>query len=133
MTPVSTKVAGTKRAAVEVDCSENDDNAVTNSPSDAASKRKAARVTGAATKKRKMSGKTSDVGDAIATVAPTAASKKTTKVGKTTTKAKTDTKADGEAKVVNAEGQESVDDDKIKEDMEVKEGDAVNDLLDVEA
>lgn len=133
MTPASTKVAGTKRAAAETDGSENDDNAVTISPSDAASKKKAARATGAATKKRKTSGKTSEVGDVIATAARTAASKKTAKVGKTTTKTKMDTKTDSEAKVVNEEGQESVGDEKFKEDAEAKEGDAVNDLPNVEA
>jgi len=134
MTPASTKVAGTKRSAVEADDSENDDNAVTNSPSVAAGKRKATRATGAVAKKRKTSSKTSEVDDATSTPSPTVASKKTTKARKTATKAKTDPKSDGEAKIVNAEGQGSVDADEIKEDAaEAKEGDAVNNLHDVDA
>jgi hypothetical protein len=126
MTHPSTKVAGMKRSAAEADGSGDDDNAVMNSPSGSAGKKKVAKATGATTKKRKTNGKTSEEGDASAGLASTVASKKTTKASKSTTKAKTDPKYDGEAKFVNAEGQESVDDDEIKEDAaETKEGDAV--------
>src|SRR5436190_7624130 len=116
MTPASTKVAGTKRSAAEANDSGDDDNAVMNSPPVSAGKKKVTKATGATTKKRKTSGKTSEEGDAFAGLAPTVAGKKTTKASKSTTKAKTDPKYDGEAKVVNTEGQESVDDDEIKED-----------------
>jgi hypothetical protein len=132
MSPASTKVAGTKRSAVEADDSENDDNAM-NSPSVAASKKKATRSTGAAAKKRKTSGKTSEVGDAIATAVPTVAGKKTT-TRKTTTKAKTDTKANGEAKDVKVGCKESAEDGEIKEDVaKAEEVDGFIDQLDVEA
>lgn len=129
MSPTTTKVAGTKRPAAEADGSDNDDDAVTNSSPDTAGKKKTAKGTRAAAKKRKTSGKVSEDVD----FAPTGAGKKTTKARKAGAKAKTDTKADDEAEGGGAESQMSADEGKV-DHAETNEGGADEDHApDVEA